>query len=64
MIFLKSQKDDFMVKIKELSGYGGLIHFYKDYLETKDESLVNKIPWVQNFLKNFWNRIIGQASNN
>ena len=43
VIFLKTQKNDFMLKIKELSGYGGLIHFYKDYLETKDESLVNKI---------------------
>jgi len=43
VIFLKSQKDDFMVKIKELSGYGGLIHLYKDYLESKDENLVNKI---------------------
>ncbi|MDD3055853.1 MAG: methyl-accepting chemotaxis protein [Aliarcobacter sp.] len=43
VIFLKTQKNDFMLKIKELSGYGGLIHFYKDYLVTKDESLVNKI---------------------
>ncbi len=43
VIFLKSQKNDFMLKIKELSGYGGLIHLYKDYLETKDENLVNKI---------------------
>ena len=42
-IFLKSQKDDFILKIKELSGYGGLIHLYKDYLESKDEKLVNKI---------------------
>ena len=42
-MFLKSQKNDFMLKIKELSGYGGLIHLYKDYLETKDENLVNKI---------------------
>ena len=43
VIFLKTQKNDFMLKIKELTGYGGLIHFYKDYLETKDENLVNKI---------------------
>ena len=43
VIFLKTQKNDFMLKIKELSGYGGLIHLYKDYLETKDENLVNKI---------------------
>ena len=43
IIFLKSQKNDFILKIKELSGYGGLIHFYKDYKESKDEKLVNKI---------------------
>ena len=43
IIFQKSQKDDYLVKIKELSGYGGLIHFYKDYLELKDEKLINKI---------------------
>ena len=43
VIVLKSQKNDFMLKIKELSGYGGLIHLYKDFLETKDEKLVNKI---------------------
>ena len=42
-IILKSQKDNFILKIKELSGYGGLIHLYKDYLESKDEKLVNKI---------------------
>ena len=30
IIFLKSQKNDFILKIKELSGYGGLIHFYKE----------------------------------
>ena len=43
IIFLKSKKDDFILKIKELSGYGGLIHLYKDYLESKDDKLVNKI---------------------
>ena len=43
IILQKSQKDDYLVKIKELSGYGGLIHFYKDYLELKDEKLINKI---------------------
>ena len=43
IIFLKSQKNDFMLKIKELSGYGGLIHLYKDFLETKDDKLLNKI---------------------
>mgnify|MGYP003583423517 FL=1 len=43
VIVLKSQKNDFMLKIKELSGYGGLIHLYKDFLETKDDKLLNKI---------------------
>jgi methyl-accepting chemotaxis protein len=43
IIFLKSQKDSFVLKIKELSGYGGLIHFYKDFVRTKDEKLINKI---------------------
>ncbi len=43
IISLKSQKDSFILKIKELSGYGGLIHLYKDFLSTKDEKLVNKI---------------------
>ncbi|MDD2896806.1 MAG: methyl-accepting chemotaxis protein [Aliarcobacter sp.] len=43
VIFLKSQKNDFMLKIKELSGYGGLIHLYKDFLETKDDKLLNKM---------------------
>jgi methyl-accepting chemotaxis protein len=43
IISSKSQKDSFILKIKELSGYGGLIHLYKDFLSTKDEKLVNKI---------------------
>jgi methyl-accepting chemotaxis protein len=43
VVFVKSQKNDFMLKIKELSGYGGLIHLYKDFIETKDEKLMNKI---------------------
>ncbi len=43
ILFQKSQKNDFILKIKELSGYGGLIHLYKDYKESKDEKLVNKI---------------------
>ena len=43
VIFFKSQKNDFMLKIKELSGYGGLIHLYKDFLETKDDKLLNKM---------------------
>jgi methyl-accepting chemotaxis protein len=43
VIFLKSQKNEFMLKIKELSGYGGLINLYKDYLEIKDDKLLNKM---------------------
>ncbi len=43
VIFFKSQKNEYMLKIKELSGYGGLIHLYKDFLETKDDKLLNKM---------------------
>ena len=43
LIYLKMQKESFISEIKEDIGYGGLIHFYKDYVLEKDDKYLNKI---------------------
>lgn len=43
LIFLKVEKEDLLNNMKESSGYGGLIHFYKDFTITSDQTFLNKI---------------------
>ena len=43
LIFLKVEKEDLLNNMKESSGYGGLIHFYKDFTITSDQAFLNKI---------------------
>jgi len=43
LIFLKVEKEDLVNNMKESSGYGGLIHFYKDFTITNDQAFLNKI---------------------
>jgi len=43
IIFNKSKKDQIISSIQAYSGYSGLIHNFKDYVLTGDESKMNKI---------------------
>jgi len=43
VIYSKIKKDSYLVEIKESLGYGGLIHFYKDYFIEQKDSFLNQI---------------------
>ena len=43
ILFTKVKKDSYISDIKEALGYGGLVHFYKDFSLTQDEKYLNKI---------------------
>ncbi|MDD3008772.1 MAG: methyl-accepting chemotaxis protein [Arcobacter sp.] len=43
VLVLKVEKDVLLSSIKEALGFGGLIHFYKDFVINQDENLLNKI---------------------
>ncbi|QKF78455.1 methyl-accepting chemotaxis protein [Arcobacter defluvii] len=43
IISLKIEKETLISSIKEGFGYGGLIHFYKDYMINQEENYLNKI---------------------
>jgi methyl-accepting chemotaxis protein len=39
----KAQKNEILSRVIQLSGFGGLIHFYKDYILKSDDKYLNKI---------------------
>jgi methyl-accepting chemotaxis protein len=43
ILISKVEKDVLLSSIKEAFGFGGLIHFYKDFVINQDENLLNKI---------------------
>ena len=43
LVYLKIKKNTFLFEIKDAIGYGGLIHSFKDYVITQNESYLNKI---------------------
>ena len=43
ILVLKMEKDSLLSSIKESFGYGGLIQFYKEFVFSQDENLLNKI---------------------
>ncbi len=43
IIFIKNIKDSILSHIKELAGYGGLIHNFKNYLDTSERKYLKKV---------------------